>query len=90
MVNAREREKVIALGFSPTDLNEGIILLLDGKSYVGAEAIHHLALLSTSNSVFNRINHLIFKWHFLSILLYPMLKMGRRVYLFVVGKSLIE
>ena len=90
LINARDREKVLGLGFTPSALNEGIILLLGGKTYIGAEAIHHLALLSTSSGIFNNINRTIFKSHALSVLLYPLLKLGRRIYLCLAGKRLID
>jgi len=90
LINARDREKVWALGFKPNDLNEGIILILNEQSYMGADAVHHLALISTQNGLFNRINGLIFKSQWLSRLLYPVLKLGRRLYLFLTGRTLIE
>lgn len=89
LISARDKAAVEALGCSHLDLNEGMVLLMDGKTYYGYEAIHHLALLTTNLSIFNRINYMIFRHPLLARLLYPMLKMGRRAYLKLAGKELI-
>ena len=87
LMNARDANVADTFQVDPKSLNEGMLLILNGNRYYGAEAIHHIALLSTSNSLFNKVNALIFRIRWLAYLLYPVLKMGRRVYLFLAGKK---
>jgi predicted DCC family thiol-disulfide oxidoreductase YuxK len=90
LINARDAEKVRALHLLPADLNEGMVLLLGEQRYFGADAVHHLAMLSTSVTWFNKINRMIFRTRGLAQLLYPLLKFGRRIYLAVTGKGQIQ
>lgn len=90
LINARDRAAVSALGLQPAKLNEGMVLLLDGEHYAGADAIHRIALLSTSSTTFNRFNRAAFRRRGLAKLLYPLLKLGRRIYLLLAGKELIR
>ena len=90
LINARDKQALGAFHFSPVNLNEGILLILGDKQYFGADAIHHLALLSTSSGVFNRLNRLIFRSRFAATVLYPFLKLGRRIYLLLAGKDIIR
>jgi predicted DCC family thiol-disulfide oxidoreductase YuxK len=89
LVNARDAEAAKQFRFTPSELNEGMLLILSGKRYFGADAIHRMTLLSTSSTPFNRLNRLIFRHHALAVLLYPLLKLGRRLYLAISGKGLI-
>lgn len=90
LIDARDAEAIKPFDATPQMLNEGMLLIVNDKRYYGAEAVHHIALLSTSNSLFNRINAAIFRVHWLSVLLYPALKAGRRLYLFLAGKEMIS
>jgi predicted DCC family thiol-disulfide oxidoreductase YuxK len=90
LVSARDAKAVEGLGLRATDLNEGMVLILEGKRYCGEEAVHHLALLSTSSTVFNKINRLVFRSPRAAVALYPFLKLGRRIYLVMSGKSEIR
>jgi predicted DCC family thiol-disulfide oxidoreductase YuxK len=90
LLNARNVEQVRALGLEPGSLNDGMVLLWDGHHYRGGDAVHRLALLSTPSGAFNRFNRAIFRHPGLSRFLYPFLKAGRRAYLFLAGKTLIQ
>lgn len=90
LINARDTDKVKALGFEPASLNKGMIIVFDGKVYAGSDAVHRMALLTTSNSFFNRLNRVVFRHRMLAIALYPFLKLGRRIWLFIDGKDLIR
>ncbi|HEX5079894.1 MAG TPA: DUF393 domain-containing protein [Geminicoccaceae bacterium] len=72
------------------DLDEGMVLKLDGQLYHGAECIHRLALLSTGSSWFNRINAAMFRSRPASRLLYPVLRTGRNAVLRMLGRSKLE
>ena len=88
LVNAREGgpvvDEILAAGL---DLDEGMVLKIDGRFYHGDECIHRLALLSSSSSLFNRVNRAIFRSPTLSRLLYPLLRSGRNCMLHLLGRS---
>jgi predicted DCC family thiol-disulfide oxidoreductase YuxK len=90
LLNARETGKVSELGFEPESLNDGMIIIFDGKVYKGADAVHRMALLTTSNSFFNRLNRVVFRHRVLAVALYPFLRLGRRLWLLIDGKDLIR
>jgi predicted DCC family thiol-disulfide oxidoreductase YuxK len=72
------------------DLDEGMVLKLDGRLYHGAECIHMLALLSTRSGWFNRVTAAVFRSHTTSRLLYPALRAGRNAVLRLLGRSKIN
>jgi predicted DCC family thiol-disulfide oxidoreductase YuxK len=72
------------------DLNEGMLFVYKGRAYYGSDAVHVLAGLSSPISLFNRLNRAIFSSRTASTVLYPLLKLGRRVTLFARGKTLIS
>jgi predicted DCC family thiol-disulfide oxidoreductase YuxK len=69
------------------DLDEGMVLKLDGRLYHGADCIHMVALLSTPSSWFNRVNAAMFRSRTASRLLYPVLRTGRNTVLRILGRS---
>lgn len=87
IVNARDGgplvDEIRASGF---DLDEGMVLKLDGKLYHGDECVHRLALMSTPSTLFNRINGMIFRSPTASRLLYPVLRTGRNLVLRLLGR----
>lgn len=90
LVNARtggpELGQVRAAGL---DVNEGMVLALDGRLHHGDRCIHTLALLSTPVGPFNRLNRAIFSSSRLSGILYPVLRAGRNALLALLGRALI-
>ena len=72
------------------DLDEGMVLKLDGRLYHGADCINMLALLSTPSSGFNRLNAALFRSRTASRLLYPVLRTGRNAVLRLLGRSKLE
>ncbi|MEK0435148.1 MAG: hypothetical protein RL369_1197 [Pseudomonadota bacterium] len=71
-------------------LDEGMLLQMDNAIYVGADAMHQLALVSTDSGVFNQLQQLVFSNKWLSRLLYPLLRLGRRFVLVLLGIPLIK
>jgi predicted DCC family thiol-disulfide oxidoreductase YuxK len=69
------------------DLDQGMVLKMDGRLYHGDECIHRLALLSTPSGLFNRLNGLIFSSPTASRLLYPVLRTGRNAVLRLLGRK---
>ena len=79
-------EKIQRMGY---DINEGMVLV-DGETiYFGEDCIHRLALLSSPSTTFNRMNAAIFRSKTASDLLYPVLKLGRRGILTLLGRRRI-
>jgi predicted DCC family thiol-disulfide oxidoreductase YuxK len=72
------------------DLNEGMLLVLDGNVYFGAAAVNKLAQLSAPATAFNRVNRAIFQKPGMSAKVYPLLKLGRRVVLWLRGRKQLE
>ncbi len=86
LVNAREGgplvEEVRSL---PHDLNDGMVLKMNGRYYVGDRALHMLALLSEKRGAFSIVNRMLFASPLAARLGYPLLKLGRRVLLKLKG-----
>jgi predicted DCC family thiol-disulfide oxidoreductase YuxK len=72
------------------DLDEGMVLKLDGRLHHGADCINMLALLSTPSSGFNRLNAALFRSPTASRLVYPVLRAGRNAVLRLLGRGKIE
>lgn len=91
LMNARENTAVMReitrQGF---DIDQGMVLKVDGVLYYGADAIHALSLMSSASGAFNRINHWIFRSKSRSRLLYPLLRSGRNVLLKALRKTKIN
>jgi predicted DCC family thiol-disulfide oxidoreductase YuxK len=91
LVNARdggpETQRLRSKGY---DLNEGMILIQGDKIHYGEDCINRLALLSTPSGAFNRINSAIFSSPLASKILYPVLKMGRRLTLILLRRKRLE
>jgi predicted DCC family thiol-disulfide oxidoreductase YuxK len=77
-------DEVFAAGF---DLDDGMVLKMDGRFYHGEACINRLALLSTPSDGFNRLNRLIFTSRTASGLLYPVLRLGRNAALRLLGRK---
>jgi predicted DCC family thiol-disulfide oxidoreductase YuxK len=69
------------------DLDQGMVALINGTTFYGAEAVHALARLSTTDTLFNRLNYRLLARPRLARSLYPLFKAARRVALFVTGRK---
>ncbi|MGE0119957.1 MAG: thiol-disulfide oxidoreductase DCC family protein [Dongiaceae bacterium] len=69
------------------DLDQGMLFVYKGRVFYGADAVHVLAGLSGPVSWFNRMNRLVFSSRTASTILYPVLKLGRRITLLARGKE---
>lgn len=91
LINAREQHPIIKeITNKKLDLDEGIILKYNNNFYHGVDAINLLALLSTEDDWFNRVNAIIFRSKSLSKLLYPLLRSIRNLLLLYKGKHKIN
>jgi predicted DCC family thiol-disulfide oxidoreductase YuxK len=74
LVNAREDSAVMQeITRQGLDIDQGMVLKVDGLLYYGSDAIHALSLMSGAFGAANRINYWIFRSRSRSKLLYPML-----------------
>jgi len=88
LLNARDGGPEVAAAVERgLDLDEGMVLRLDGQYYHGDDCIHRLALLSSPSGAFNRLNAAIFRSERLSRLLYPVLRSGRNTVLSLLGRK---
>ena len=91
LINARDGGPVVEeMQRAGVDLDEGMVLKLDGQLYHGHDCIHVLALLSTPSGPFNRINAALFRSPRAARLLYPILRAGRNGVLRLLGRSKIR
>ncbi|MFC0198897.1 DCC1-like thiol-disulfide oxidoreductase family protein [Paracoccus rhizosphaerae] len=71
------------------DLNEGMLFVHRGRVHHGSDAVHMMALLSSSSDSLNRLNRRLLSNPKVARAIYPALKLGRRVTLFMRRRSLI-
>jgi predicted DCC family thiol-disulfide oxidoreductase YuxK len=90
LVNAREPDPLVdELKREGFDLDEGMVLVMGGRRYHGADCINMLAMLSTPVGAFNRLNAALFRSPTASRLLYPVLRAGRNLVLRLLGRTKI-
>jgi predicted DCC family thiol-disulfide oxidoreductase YuxK len=87
LVNAREGGPLVdRVRQRGLDLDDGMVLVLNGDFHHGADCIHRLALLSTPSDLFNRLNSWIFRSPAASRALYPLLRTSRNIVLVLLGR----
>lgn len=72
------------------ELDKGMLFIQNDNYYFGHNAMHRLALLSTTSGWFNRFNNWLFSIKLLAFFVYPLLRLGRNVTLLLLGKEPIE
>ena len=86
LVDARDGGALVEeIGNLPCDLNDGMVLKMDGRYYFGSDAFHMLALLSGRGRVFGVVNRLLFGSRPAARIAYPLLVAGRRALLRLMG-----
>jgi predicted DCC family thiol-disulfide oxidoreductase YuxK len=91
LIDARENPEVLQeITAEGLDIDQGMVLKMDGQLYYGADAIHLLALLSGRSGVFNRLNYWLFSSKKVAAILYPILRSYRNVLLKLLGKTKIN
>ena len=90
LIDLRERpalrKELQAEGF---DLDSGMVVEQDGRRLGGADAINALALLSTPSDALNRLNRALLASPLAARIIYPLLRMGRWLVLFLLGRNLM-
>ncbi len=78
LVNARDGgPRVQEVRDLPHNLDDGMVLKLNGRYYRGADALYRLAWQSDRRGLFGRLNGLLFRSATAARLGYPLLKLGR-------------
>ena len=82
LINAREHLDLAGVmrreGYN---LDNGMLLQIDGKKYYDFDCVYVLALLSSDVGLFNKVNGWVFRSKSRARLLYPVLKAGRSLVL---------
>jgi len=88
LINVREHKSLANECFQQGyNLNDGMIFISQKKLYYGNEAVTTMAMLSTSSTLFNKINAFVFRKPALSKVLYPVLVTGRKLFLTLLRKK---
>lgn len=91
IINARDSSEVMReitdLGL---DIDQGMVLKMDGSVYYGSDAIHVLALIGSRSGFFNRINFWMFRSKRISKITYPLMRAGRNLLLKILRKTKIN
>lgn len=91
LIDARENPEVLQeVTAQGLDIDQGMVLKMNGQLYYGADAIHLLALLSGRSGVFNRLNYWLFSSKKVAAILYPILRSCRNVLLKILDKTKIN
>ncbi|WP_165611821.1 DCC1-like thiol-disulfide oxidoreductase family protein [Cognatiyoonia koreensis] len=85
--HAEKRAELEREGF---DVDQGMVVETEGRRVGGADATNALALMSTPSNLFNRLNQMIFAQPLLSATVYPVLRSGRWLTLFLMGRDAIN
>ncbi len=82
LVDARQGGPIVdEIRQLPHDLNDGMVVKIDKRYFVGHEALNVLALLSEDLGVFNKFNRLAFASPMISRFTYPLMTAIRRMLL---------
>ena len=91
LIDARQSSDVLAeITAQGLDIDQGIVVKMNGQLYYGADAMQALALMSSRTGIFNRLNYWVFRSAIVSGLLYPLLKVCRNLLLKSLGRTKIN
>lgn len=90
LVDVREHAAAkAALTDAGFNLDEGMVVDFDGRRYGGADAAHLLATLSSPSTFLNSLNKALLGRKWSAAALYPILRSGRWLALFLLGRDAI-
>lgn len=91
LINAREpHPRVDEVTLKGYDLDEGMIVILDGDFYHGDDAMHRMALMTANSGALRRLTKWTFSSPWRSRNLYPLLRGGRNMTLKILGHKKIN
>jgi predicted DCC family thiol-disulfide oxidoreductase YuxK len=71
------------------DVNDGMVVIWQGRYYFGAAGMHLLSVLGTESGIFEVFNQLLFRNRHVAGMVYPALAIGRRITLSLLRRKLI-
>lgn len=90
LVDARSDDTRVASAISAgLDLDEGMLVIWEGRQFYGKDAVHLLATLSAPRGLLNGLQRRVFASPRRADMIYPVLARGRRAFLRLVGRSTI-
>lgn len=88
LVDARDNgPEVAAVRERGLLIDEGMVLIMDERYYHGDDCLHVLALMSSQQGWFNRLNFWMFRSAAVSRIAYPVLRAGRNLALKLMGRG---
>lgn len=90
LIDIREGgDEVAAAQAAGLDLDQGMVVILDGQLHHGDRAMLLLASLTTGSGLFNRLMRAVFRSPLRARILYPVLVAGRNLTLRLLGRRKI-
>lgn len=92
LVNARmtDHPLVDEIKRRQINLNEGMVFIYKGKFYYGSQAMNKITQISRVNGFLAHVNYIFFSNQMVARIFYPVLKLGRRLNLRLLGKRPIQ
>ncbi|MFA8384193.1 MAG: DCC1-like thiol-disulfide oxidoreductase family protein [Pelagibaca sp.] len=88
LVDARSKDPRVANAVSAgLDLDEGMVVIWDGRQFHGTDSVHLLATLSAPGGLLNNLQRRLFASPRRASVIYPALARGRRLFLRVAGRK---
>jgi predicted DCC family thiol-disulfide oxidoreductase YuxK len=82
-------EKVSEFNQAGYNLDEGMVVQAEGRDLHGSDAVSYLAALSTPSDLLNRLNKTALSNPVAAAIVYPLLRAGRWLALFLMGRSML-
>ena len=91
-INARDSEHQLVRQAREAglDLDDGMVVIHQGKLYHGADALNIMARLAPNRGFGNRLNKLLFGNRTIARISYPVLRAGRNTLLRLLGRKKIK
>lgn len=91
LIDARDHAALVReLGARGYPLDDGMLVILAGRFYFGADAVALLSQLTTASGLVNRTTAFVLKRPHLANLFYPVMRRGRAVALSLLGRQPLQ
>jgi len=91
LVDARNDSNILKeITNANLDIDQGMVLKFNDNLFYGADAIHALALISSSSGIFNKMNYWFFRSKLLAKITYPVLRSMRNLFLKLLSRTKIN
>jgi predicted DCC family thiol-disulfide oxidoreductase YuxK len=81
---------VVSLREQGINLDDGMVLILDGKVFHGADCMNQIAIAGLPKGFFAGVHAWLFRSSFIANRIYPLMKFCRRLTLLALGRQSIE